>query len=40
LTVTWSAEAGGCDALWAIAWRAWSAAWMVRHRLLLENALT
>ncbi|TVZ05784.1 aminoglycoside phosphotransferase family protein [Trebonia kvetii] len=33
-------EAGDCDALWAIAWRARSAAWMVRHRALLENALT
>jgi Phosphotransferase enzyme family len=33
-------EAGDCDALWAIAWRARSAAWMVRHRSLLENALT
>lgn len=33
-------EAGDRDALWAIAWRARSAAWMVRHRPLLENALT
>jgi hypothetical protein len=33
-------QAGNCDALWAIAWRARSAAWMVRHRSLLENALT
>jgi hypothetical protein len=31
---------GDSDALWAIAWRARSAAWMVRHRSLLENALT
>ena len=28
-----------CDGLWAITWRARSAAWMVRHRSLLENAL-
>ena len=28
------------EALWAITWRARSAAWMVRHRVLLENALT
>jgi hypothetical protein len=27
-------------ALWAMAWRARSAAWMVRHRRLLETALT
>jgi len=33
-------DGGDCDALWAIAWRARSAAWMVRHRQLLENALT
>jgi Ser/Thr protein kinase RdoA (MazF antagonist) len=33
-------QAGDCDALWAISWRARSAAWMVRHRRLLENALT
>ena len=33
-------EAGDRDALWAITWRARSAAWMVRHRSLLENALT
>jgi hypothetical protein len=26
--------------LWAITWRAQLAAWMVRHRSLLENALT
>jgi hypothetical protein len=32
-------EAGGSDALWAIAWRSRSAAWMVRHRALLENAM-
>jgi hypothetical protein len=28
------------NALWAVAWRARSAAWMVRHRALLEHALT
>jgi Phosphotransferase enzyme family len=33
-------QAGDCGALWAISWRARSAAWMVRHRALLENALT
>jgi hypothetical protein len=33
-------QSGDRDALWAIAWRARSAAWMVRHRSLLENALT
>ncbi len=33
-------QAGDCDALWAISWRARSAAWMVRHRPLLDNALT
>src|SRR5579863_6267355 len=33
-------EAGDRDALWAITWRARSAAWMVRHRSLLETALT
>lgn len=32
-------EAGNPGALWAIAWRARSAALMVRHRPLLENAL-
>jgi hypothetical protein len=32
-------QAGDCDALWAITWRARSAAWMVRHRALLENAV-
>jgi Phosphotransferase enzyme family len=32
-------RAGDRDALWAIAWRARSAAWMVRHRTLLENAI-
>ena len=26
-------------ALWAIAWRARSAAWMLRHRVLLESAV-
>ena len=31
---------GDRGALWAITWRARSAAWMVRHRSLLENALT
>jgi Ser/Thr protein kinase RdoA (MazF antagonist) len=33
-------DSGDCGALWAITWRARSAAWMVRHRSLLENALT
>jgi len=33
-------QSGDGGALWAIAWRARSAAWMVRHRPLLENALT
>jgi Phosphotransferase enzyme family len=33
-------QSGDCGALWAITWRARSAAWMVRHRSLLENALT
>jgi Phosphotransferase enzyme family len=33
-------QSGDCDALWAITWRARSAAWMVRHRSVLENALT
>jgi aminoglycoside phosphotransferase (APT) family kinase protein len=32
-------EAGDSDALWAIAWRSRSAAWMVHHRTLLENAM-
>jgi hypothetical protein len=32
-------QTGECDAAWAIAWRARSAAWKVRHRPLLENAL-
>jgi len=27
-------------ALWAMAWRARSAAWMIRHRRTLDNALT
>ena len=27
-------------ALWAIAWRARSAAWMIRHRHLLEHVIT
>lgn len=26
--------------LWALAWRSRSAAWMIRHRGLLENAIT
>jgi hypothetical protein len=26
--------------LWALAWRARSAAWMIRHRALLETAIT
>jgi Ser/Thr protein kinase RdoA (MazF antagonist) len=33
-------ESGDGDALWAVAWRARSAAWMVRHRSLLDDALT
>jgi len=33
-------QSGDATALWAITWRARSAAWMVRHRRLLENALT
>jgi hypothetical protein len=33
-------QSGDCGAVWAITWRARSAAWMVRHRSLLENALT
>jgi aminoglycoside phosphotransferase (APT) family kinase protein len=33
-------DGGDPGALWAIAWRARSAAWMIRHRPLLENALT
>jgi Ser/Thr protein kinase RdoA (MazF antagonist) len=33
-------QSGDCGALWAISWRARSAAWMVRHRSLLEAALT
>jgi hypothetical protein len=32
-------EAGDGSALWSIAWRARSAAWMVRHRTMLETAL-
>jgi len=31
---------GDPTALWAIAWRARSAAWMIRHRHLLEHAIT
>ncbi|MFG1965165.1 hypothetical protein [Nonomuraea sp. NPDC049028] len=27
------------DPLWALAWQARAAAWMLRHRPLLENAL-
>jgi len=33
-------ESRDSAALWAVAWRARSAAWMVRHRSLLENALS
>jgi hypothetical protein len=33
-------QSGDCGALWAITWRARSAAWTVRHRSLLKNALT
>ena len=33
-------QSGDCGALWAITWRTRSAAWMVRHRSLLQNALT
>jgi hypothetical protein len=32
-------KAGDGSALWSIAWRARSAAWMVRHRTMLETAL-
>ena len=35
-----TAEAGDPTALWPIAWRARSAAWMIRHRKLLHDALT
>ena len=31
---------GDTTTLWAIAWRARSAAWMIRHRHLLEHATT
>ncbi len=31
---------GDATALWAIAWRAGSAAWMIRHRHLLEHVAT
>ena len=31
-------DQGDTTALWAIAWRARSAAWMIRHRHLLEHA--
>jgi hypothetical protein len=31
---------GDTTALWAIAWRVRSAAWMIRHRHLLEHATT
>jgi hypothetical protein len=31
-------DQGDTTALWAIAWRARSAAWMIRHRHLLEDA--
>jgi hypothetical protein len=33
-------DQGDATALWAIAWRARSAAWMIRHRHLLEHAAT
>ena len=33
-------DQGDATALWAIAWRARSAAWMIRHRHLLEDAAT
>jgi hypothetical protein len=33
-------DQGDTTALWAIAWRARSAAWMIRHRHLLEHATT
>ena len=33
-------DQGDATALWAIAWRARSAAWMIRHRHLLEHATT
>lgn len=33
-------ESGDATALWAISWRARSAAWMIRHRSLLERALS
>lgn len=33
-------DSGDATALWAIAWRARSAAWMIRHRALLERALS
>jgi hypothetical protein len=33
-------DQGDTAALWAIAWRARSAAWMIRHRHLLEHATT
>jgi hypothetical protein len=31
-------DQGDTTALWAIAWRARSAAWMIKHRHLLEHA--
>jgi hypothetical protein len=31
-------DQGDTTALWAIAWRARSAAWMIRHRHLLEHS--
>ena len=33
-------DSADCDALWAVAWRARSASWMIRHRGLLSDALT
>lgn len=33
-------QGDGGHAVWAIAWRASSAAWMIRHRSLLEHALS
>ena len=36
----WTPDQGDTTALWAIAWRARSAAWIMRHRHLLEHATT
>ncbi|GIH73865.1 hypothetical protein Plo01_02940 [Planobispora longispora] len=33
-------ESADAEPLWAVAWRARSAAWMIRHRPLLERAVT